>query len=172
MYPIFPGEVLAQIPIQLAIVNTVWRQYHGIIVMKAPESTLLAVLAGLVCVSDSFVAVPSALSSLSSACRLRTHDDFATFQQPFHQEQQSTCRGGRCGARTDMFFGSSSGVMPKLYDGWFKKTGQIQKDIVACTKSVLKCVHLRIVQGVLGGISQTEDFLIPYLSIGTTVRSR
>lgn len=37
-----------------------------------------------------------------------------------------------------MFFGSSSGVMPKLYDGWFKKTGQIQKDIVACTKSVLK----------------------------------
>lgn len=39
-----------------------------------------------------------------------------------------------------MFFGglSGAGTMPKLYDGWFKKTGQIQKDIVACTKSALK----------------------------------
>ncbi|CAM9234552.1 unnamed protein product [Sphacelaria rigidula] len=39
-----------------------------------------------------------------------------------------------------MFFGglSGAGAMPKLYDGWFKKTGQIQKDIVACTKSALK----------------------------------
>lgn len=44
-----------------------------------------------------------------------------------------------------MFFGGSGGVMPKLYDGWFKKTGQIQKDIVACTKSALKCVCVSVV---------------------------
>lgn len=37
-----------------------------------------------------------------------------------------------------MFFGGSSGAFPKLYDGWFKKTGQIQKDIIAGTKSALR----------------------------------
>lgn len=39
-----------------------------------------------------------------------------------------------------MFFGGPSGTMPKLYDGWFKKTQQIQKDIVAGAKSALRCV--------------------------------
>ena len=38
-----------------------------------------------------------------------------------------------------MFFGPS-GVFPKLYDGWFKKTGQIQKDMVAGAKSALRYV--------------------------------
>ena len=38
----------------------------------------------------------------------------------------------------EMFFGGSSGSMPKLYDGWFKKTQQIQKDIVAGAKSALR----------------------------------
>lgn len=28
--------------------------------------------------------------------------------------------------------------MPKLYDGWFKKTQQIQKDIVAGAKSAMR----------------------------------
>lgn len=37
-----------------------------------------------------------------------------------------------------MFFGGPSGSMPKLYDGWFKKTQQIQKDIVAGAKSALR----------------------------------
>ncbi|CAM9173274.1 unnamed protein product [Ectocarpus sp. 8 AP-2014] len=37
-----------------------------------------------------------------------------------------------------MFFGGPSGVMPKLYEGWFKKTGQIEKDIVAGAKSALR----------------------------------
>lgn len=28
--------------------------------------------------------------------------------------------------------------MPKLYDGWFKKTQQIEKDIIAGAKSALR----------------------------------
>lgn len=38
-----------------------------------------------------------------------------------------------------MFFGGPTGVMPKLYDAWFKKTRQIEKDIVASAKSALRC---------------------------------
>jgi len=44
-------------------------------------------------------------------------------------------------AAVKMFFGPS-GVFPKLYDGWFKKTGQIQKDMVAGAKAALRCVRL------------------------------
>lgn len=51
-----------------------------------------------------------------------------------------------------MFFGGPSGGMPKLYDGWFKKTGQIQKDIVAGAKSALRCVDVFILSRVI----QTE----------------
>lgn len=43
-------------------------------------------------------------------------------------------------ANSVMFFGGPSQEMPKLYDGWFKKTQQIQKDIVAGAKSALRCV--------------------------------
>lgn len=39
-----------------------------------------------------------------------------------------------------MFFGGSSGVFPKLYDGWFKKTGQIEKDMIAGAKSAFRYV--------------------------------
>eukprot|EP00752_Nemacystus_decipiens_P009091 g8117.t1 len=37
-----------------------------------------------------------------------------------------------------MFFGGSSGTFPKLYDGWFKKTAQIEKDMIAGAKSALR----------------------------------
>ncbi|CAM9677463.1 unnamed protein product [Choristocarpus tenellus] len=38
-----------------------------------------------------------------------------------------------------MFFGGGGGAgMPKLYDGWFKKTGQIRKDMIAGAKSALR----------------------------------
>lgn len=53
-------------------------------------------------------------------------------------ELTSQRRDVGCGVMPRMFFGGTSGSMPKLYDGWFKKTGQIQKDIVETTKSALR----------------------------------
>ena len=52
-----------------------------------------------------------------------------------HLQHGTSCSSPRS---MEMFFGGSSGSMPKLYDGWFKKTQQIQKDIVAGAKSALR----------------------------------
>lgn len=56
-----------------------------------------------------------------------------------HGTSSSSPARARSVQQQQMFFGGSSGSMPKLYDGWFKKTQQIQKDIVAGAKSALRC---------------------------------
>lgn len=52
--------------------------------------------------------------------------------------QQGTSSSSSQQRSMKMFFGGPSGSMPKLYDGWFKKTQQIQKDIVAGAKSAMR----------------------------------
>ncbi|CAN0437504.1 unnamed protein product, partial [Ectocarpus sp. 12 AP-2014] len=66
-----------------------------------------------------------------------TVEGFVSSFAPSHGvSQPQGSRYGRSSVR--MFFGGPSGVMPKLYEGWFKKTGQIEKDIVAGAKSALR----------------------------------
>ena len=62
-----------------------------------------------------------------------------------HLQQQSTSPS----TSVRMFFGGSSGAFPKLYDGWFKKTGQIEKDMIAGAKSALRCVGRQLSWGCL-----------------------
>lgn len=81
------------------------------------------------------------------AARQTSVEAFATSFLPTsctHQgsRQHGVGRGGESSSAgsVHMFFGGPSGTMPKLYDGWFKKTQQIQKDIVAGAKSALRYV--------------------------------
>lgn len=72
-------------------------------------------------------------------------EGFATPFLPLHQADRrqgtsrTTATTTAAGRSMNMFFGGSSGgTMPKLYDGWYKKTQQIQKDIVTGAKSALR----------------------------------
>ncbi|CAM9475372.1 unnamed protein product [Discosporangium mesarthrocarpum] len=55
-----------------------------------------------------------------------------------HHVSSRTGGAAQGAGTTRMFFGTTSGSMPKLYDGWFKKTGQIERDMIAGTKSALR----------------------------------
>lgn len=72
-----------------------------------------------------------------------TVEGFVSSPVPLRHSNTSPWQSGVKRARgVRMFFGGPSGVMPKLYDGWFKKTRQIEKDIVASAKSALRCDKL------------------------------
>lgn len=82
------------------------------------------------------------------AVRRQVRYDSATTKIPHAWQHAQGTKASTATPR--MFFGGSSGSMPKLYDGWFKKTGQIQKDIVAGVKGALRCeryVQIRRQQG-------------------------
>ena len=75
-----------------------------------------------------------------------TIEGFVSSTVPLRHGNTSPWQGGVQRARgVRMFFGGPSGVMPKLYDAWFKKTRQIEKDIVASAKSALRCDSYPIV---------------------------
>ncbi|CAN0030726.1 unnamed protein product [Scytosiphon promiscuus] len=59
-------------------------------------------------------------------------EGFATLFAPSHLPSHQ--RSSMPSAAAVMFFGGPSQEMPKLYDGWFKKTQQIQKDIIFSRK--------------------------------------
>lgn len=71
-------------------------------------------------------------------------EGFAASFLPRHAVSQQHRHGGKAAA-VKMFFGGPSGAFPKLYDGWFKKTGQIQKDMVAGAQAALRCVAIAVI---------------------------
>lgn len=68
------------------------------------------------------------------AIRQAAVQGFAASFLPTRQQATRQCQH----TSVRMFFGGSSGRFPVLYGGWFKKTGQIEKDIVAGAKSALR----------------------------------
>lgn len=75
-----------------------------------------------------------------AATRQAAVQGFATSFLPArqHAQQSATAPAVQHSTSVRMFFGGSSGTFPKLYDGWFKKTGQIEKDMIAGAKSALR----------------------------------
>lgn len=96
--------------------------------------------ADLVYVVEAFVAVSSSLASSSHAPKTNAKSRAGGGLRRAPRQQDQRVRDAREQAMI-MFFGGSTGVMLKLYAGWFKKTGQIAKDILTCTKSALKGVR-------------------------------
>lgn len=106
-----------------------------LLVVATLSNMKISVLCALVVVATRQAAVEGfATSFLPTTCRHRAS------QQQQHVQQGAGSRVGERNPVLHMFFGGPSGTMPKLYDGWFKKTQQIQKDIVAGAKSALRCV--------------------------------
>lgn len=87
--------------------------------------------------------LPNMRSSTLCVLLVSTHQaavqGFATSFLP--ARQGASQQHWRSSSPVRMFFGGSTGVFPRLYDGWFKKTGQIEKDIIAGAKSALRCVE-------------------------------